>query len=216
MNKGLLISGILFLAAVEGGMAQSLSLGEHLVLRGYTGKAFGQVLAQNLGLKSLHILTNNTSICAGLVGAMGASYLDLEGQRQLKVTAFAAPEEVPALKPQEEAVALIFGGQATPEVNYGLTKNALKALAEANYPGAIFFHLRVWGPGMVAKAAQEDPAIARYLEQKKNLFSATYDPQANVVRVWRVAVTEGRQVNAEELVKLSPNPTWETLLKRSL
>lgn len=135
MNKRFLISGILFLAAVGGGMAQSLSLGEHLVLRGGTGKAFGQVLAQNLGLKSLHILTNNTSIRAGLVGAMGASYLDLEGQRQLKVTTFVAPEEVPPLKPQEEAVALIFGGQATPEVNYGLTKNALKALVGTGHGG---------------------------------------------------------------------------------
>lgn len=66
------------------------------------------------------------------------------------------------------------------------------------------------------RAAQEDPAIARYLEGKQNLFSVTYDPQANVVRVWRVAVQGGKQVNAQELLKLNPNPTWETLLKRSL
>lgn len=30
----------IFLSAVEGGLAQSLTLGEHMVLRGYTGKAF--------------------------------------------------------------------------------------------------------------------------------------------------------------------------------
>lgn len=213
--RKLAMSAIL-LSAAEGGLAQSLTLGEHMVLRGYTGKAFGQVMANEMKWNSLHILTNNTSICAALVGSMASSYLDLEGRRQLQVTAFATPEEVPPLSPKEEAVALIFGGQATPEVNYGLTKNALKALANANYGGAIFFHLRIWGPKFVERAAQEDPAIARYLGGKQNLFAVTYDPQANVVRVWRVAVQEGKQVNAQEMLKLNPNPTWETLLKRSL
>ncbi|MFN3369263.1 MAG: hypothetical protein ACK4ZX_07700, partial [Thermus sp.] len=214
-GKGAVLALGLVWAALQAGMAQGLTLGEHLALRGYTGKAFGQVMAENLGLKSLHVLTNNTSICTALVGAMGASFLDLQGQRRLQITTFATPDEVPPLRPGEEAVALIFGGQASPEVNYGLTKNSLRALAEANYQGAIFFHLRVWGPGFVAKAAQEDPVIARYLQGKRNLFTATYDPQANVVRVWRAALQEGRQVNAEELVRLQPNPTWEGLLKRT-
>lgn len=215
IRKGLLAAGLLLLA-LQAGMAQPLTLGEHLTLRGYTGKAFGQVMAENLGLRSIHVLTNNTSICAALVGAMGSAYLDMQGQRRMQVTTFATPEEVPPLRPMEEAVALIFGGQATAEVNYGLTRNALKSLAEANYAGGIFFHLRVWGPGFVARAAQEDPAIARYLQGKQNLFTATYDPQANVIRVWRVAVEGGQQRPVQELTRLTPNPTWEALLKRSL
>lgn len=215
MRKSLLLVP-LFMAAVEAGNAQGLTLGEHYALRGYTGKAFGQVMAQNLGLKSLHVLTNNTTICAALVGAMASSYLDLEGQRRLQVTTLPSPDEVPPLSPKEEAVALIFGGQATPETNYGLTRNALKALAEANYAGGIFFHLRIWGPGFVARVAQENPNIARYLAGKQNLFTATYDPQANVVRVWRVRVADGKQSTVEELVKLTPNPTWADLLRRSL
>ena len=106
-----------------------------MVLRGYTGKALGQVMAEEMKWNSLYILTNNTSICAAPVGSMASSYLDLQGQRRLQVTAFATPEEVPALSPKEEAVALIFGGQASLEVNYGLTKSALKALAEATMEG---------------------------------------------------------------------------------
>ncbi|WP_206201733.1 hypothetical protein [Thermus tengchongensis] len=102
------------------------------------------MMAGPLGFGSVHALTNNTSICAALVGAIGAGYLDLEGTRRLQVTAFPTPEEVGPLAPTEEAVALIFGGQATPEVNCALTKNALKSLAQGNYGGAIFFHLRVW------------------------------------------------------------------------
>lgn len=101
----------IFLSAVEGGLAQSLTLGEHMVLRGYTGKAFGQVMANEMKWNSLHILTNNTSICAALVGSMASSYLDLEGRRQLQVTAFATPEEVPALSPKEEAVASSSGAR---------------------------------------------------------------------------------------------------------
>lgn len=109
--------------------AQGLSLGEHYALRAYTGSAFGQVFSQVLQIPRLHVLTNNTSICASLVGAMGATYLDAEGKRSMMVTVFASPEDVPPLAPSEEAVALIFGGQASPEVNYALTKNSLASLA---------------------------------------------------------------------------------------
>ncbi len=42
------------------------------------------------------------------------------------------------------------------------------------------------GPGFVAKAAQEDPEVARYLAGKENLFTATADLNAKVVRLWRV------------------------------
>lgn len=207
-----------FLALVLGlpALAQGLTLGEHYALRSYTGKAFGQVMAGPLGFKSVHVLTNNTSICAALVGAIGSGYLDLEGTRRLQVTPFAAPEEVGPLSPKEEAVALIFGGQATPETNYALTKNALQSLARAGYGGAIFFHLRVWAPGFVARAAQEDPAIARYLAAKENLYAVTADLNAKVVRLWQVAVRDGRQATVKELGTVALNPTWEDLLRRSL
>ena len=205
----------LVLAASEGG-AQGLSLGEHYVLRAYTGQAFGQVFAQVLKAQSLHVLTNNTTICASIVGAIGAGYLDAEGKRSLAVTVFASPEEVPPLNPREEAVALIFGGQATPEVNYALTKNALASLAKSGYQGALFFHLRIWVPGFVGKAAQEDPAIAQYLAGKENLYTVTVDANAGVARVWQVKVEPGRQTTVKEVFSAPMNPTWLSLFKRSL
>lgn len=214
MGKPLMV--MLLLSLGVGAQAQGLTLGEHYALRSYTGKAFGQVMAGPLGFKSVHVLTNNTSICAALVGAIGAGYLDLEGTRRLQVTTFATPKEVGPLSPKEEAVALIFGGQATPEVNYALTKNALHSLAQGNYGGAIFFHLRVWAAGFVAKAAQEDLAIARYLAAKENLFAVTADLNAKVVRLWQVAVKDGKQATVKELGTVALNPTWEDLLRRSL
>ncbi|BDG20267.1 hypothetical protein TthSNM11_24700 (plasmid) [Thermus thermophilus] len=206
----------LLLMAFSGVQAQGLSLGEHLVLRGYTGQAFGKAMAEVLGLKSVHVLTNNTSICAALVGAMGAGYLDGENRRRMAVTVLSAPAEVPPLSPKEEAVALIYGGQATPETNYGLTLESLRALAQANYPGALFFHLRVWVPGFVAKAAQEDVQVARYLAGKSNLFAVTADLNAKVVRLWQVAVRDGKQSTVKELGTVPLNPVWEDLLRRSL
>ncbi|SDF25373.1 hypothetical protein SAMN04488243_13521 [Thermus arciformis] len=197
-------------------MAQGLTLGEHLVLRGYTGQAFGQAMANILGLKSVHVLTNNTSICAALVGAMGAGYLDPQGQRRMVSTALPSPQEVPPLSPEEEAVALIFGGQATPETNYGLTLEALRALAQANYPGALFFHLRIWAPGFVARAAQESPEVARYLAAKENLYAPAADLNAKVVRLWQVSVKDGKQATVKEVGVIPLNPIWEDLLRRSL
>lgn len=216
MKKPILTALLMSMAVGGAAEAQGLTLGEHYALRSYTGKAFGQVMAGPLGFKSVHVLTNTTSICAALVGAMGAGYLDLEGTRRLQVTPFASPEEVGPLSPKEEAVALIFGGQATPEVNYALTKNSLQSLAQANYGGAIFFHLRVWAPGFVARAAQEDPAIARYLAGKENLYAVTADLNAKVVRLWQVSVKEGKQATVKELGTVSLNPVWEDLLRRSL
>lgn len=146
----------LLLLALGGAQAQGLSLGEHLVLRGYTGQAFGKAMAEVLALKSVHVLTNNTSICSALVGAMGAGYLDPENKRRMAVTVLAAPAEVPPLSPKEEAVALIYGGQATPETNYGLTLGSAGP-GSGGYPGAIFFHLRVWAPASWPRPLRRTP-----------------------------------------------------------
>lgn len=111
-------------------------------------------------------------------------------------------------------MAFILGGQTPPDINYGLAKNALKALAAANYPGALFLHLPVWRQKFLERAAQEDPAVARYLGGKGNIFAVEYDSQANVLSVWRVEVREGRQVPVRQVFWRTPNPTWENLLKR--
>ncbi|MFN3265056.1 MAG: hypothetical protein ACK42C_09180, partial [Aquificaceae bacterium] len=182
----------------------------------YTGQAFGRVMANSLKFNSIHVLTNNTSICSSLVGALGSGYLDPEGKRKMNTTVLNAPEDAQNLNPTTEAVALIFGGQASPEVNYSLTKASLRRLADTNYNGAVFFHLRIWAPKFVERAAQEDPAIARYLANKENLYSVTADLQNKVVRLWQVSVKEGKQTTVRELGTVPLNPNWEDLLRRSL
>lgn len=207
---------ILALGIVGTASAQQLTLGEHYTLRSYTGQAFGRVMANSLKFNSLHVFTNNTSVCASLVGAIGSGYLDLEGKRRMTTTALNAPEDVQNITPTSEAVALIFGGQASPEVNYNLTRATLKRLADSNYNGAIFFHLRVWAPKFIERAAQEDPAIAKYLANKENLYSVSADLQNKVVKLWQVSVKDGKQATVKELGTVPLNPTWEDLLRRSL
>lgn len=68
----------------------------------------------------------------------------------------------------------------------------------------------------MAKAAQEDPKVAQYLAGKGNLFAVTADLNAKVVRLWQVAVKDGKQSAVKELGTIPLNPAWEDLLRRSL
>ncbi len=209
-------SAVLTLGISAQAFAQGLTLGEQYTLRSYTGKAMGETMAKALNVQHLHVITNNTTICASLVGAIGAGYLDLEGKRRLDITVLNSPEDAQNLRPMGQVVALIYGGQASPEVNYNLTRATLRKLADADYKGAIFFHLRIWVPKFIERVAQEDPAIARYLANKDNLYTATADLQNKVIRLWQVSVKDGKQATVKELGTIPMNSTWEDLLRRSL
>ncbi|MCX8097956.1 MAG: hypothetical protein N3F11_02920 [Casimicrobiaceae bacterium] len=206
------------LAAVAN--AQPLSLGEQFALRAYTGQAMGQALANVVRAERLGILTNTTSICSSLTSAIGSQFVASRGQPDaLRVAAVAKSDEVKSALSSlsnRDAVALIFGGQATAEENYALTKAALAELAASKYPGAVFFHLRVWAPRFVQRAASEDPAIAAYLASKENLFTATVDANAGKVLLHQAALREGEQRSARVLAEVPMNETWLTLFKRSM
>ncbi|MCS6781834.1 MAG: hypothetical protein NZ482_01455, partial [Gloeomargarita sp. SKYG98] len=207
------LASVLLAVPVKG---QPLTPAEQYLLQSYMGQAYGRFMAGSLGIKSLHVLTNDTSTCAGLTVGLGTGFVDLEGRRPLAVTVLATPTAAQMLNPKEDGVALLFGGQATAEVNAALTRSVLRQLAQDQYPGAIFFHLRVWTPGFVAQAAQEDPLIASYLAAKNNLFAVIPDFDARVVRFWQVGVREGRQVVVQERQTVALNPTWERLLRQKL
>lgn len=202
------------------GSAQSLSLGEQYALRSYTGQAMGQVLAEGLKLRSLGVVTNNSSICSSLSGAIGASFLaHTRGDGSLATTSLAKPEDAAAAVASlagRDGVALVFGGQVSAEDNAAFVKATLQELARSNYPGAIFFHLRVWVPQLPAKVAAEDAAVAAYLSRKNNLHTVTINPQTGKALVHRVQVQAGQQASAQVLQELAMNDTWLTLFKRSL
>lgn len=140
--RGLALATALLLGGTGAALAQPLSLGEQFALRGSTGAAMGQVLTGVVKAERVGVLTNPPSICASLVGAIGAQVVAAsKTPDSFAVAALTMPGEaaaaVEAFKGRD-AVALIFGGQVPAEENYALTKAALRAIADANYQGAPF------------------------------------------------------------------------------
>ncbi len=233
-------------AAIGPAVAQTLSLGEQFALRGYTGLATGKAMATLLKAPSIGLLSNDSSICSSLTGAIVAGYLDAskpaaapvslnvpgvsinvnpgtasatDDADPVRVAALAKPEDAAAAVARmtdRAAVGLIFGGQRSLEDNQALTTASLKALAAANYPGAVFLHVRVWAPQLAQKAAAADPEIARYLAGKNNVFTATVDPQAGEVSVRRVSVTPEAQKSEEVVAKIPMGRAWAELFRRSI
>ncbi|HIK21904.1 MAG TPA: hypothetical protein IGR15_12835 [Synechococcus sp. M44_DOE_062] len=198
-----------------------LSLGEQVALRSYTGQAIGSALTDILKFKRVGILTNQTSICAGLTGAIGAQIVakSQDTKDPLKVVDLANAEGAArgyeAVK-QMEAIALIFGGQASAEENYALTKASLKELAANAYPGAVFLHVRVWMPKMAQRAAAEDAQIAQYLANKDNLYTITIDAPNGKALVHQVSINANEQRSVKVLHEVTMSDSWLELLKRSI
>ncbi|TSE20117.1 hypothetical protein Talka_01011 [Tepidimonas alkaliphilus] len=200
-----------------GAHAQALSLGEQFALRGYTGQAFGSVMADLMKVDSPLILTNQTSICSSLAGAMAAQLVAKGGHPS--VVATAKPEEASAAvqgHANAPALALIYGGQASVEDNYAMVKAALQEAAKVNYTGPIFFHLRVWGAKLPERAAKEDAAVAAYLARKDNLYTATVNAQDGKALVHQVAVNAEGQKSARVLQEVAMHPRWLGLFRRSI
>jgi hypothetical protein len=216
------LSGALFLAGLSAQANTPLTLGEQFALRSYTGQAMGLALTDVIKAKRVGILTNQSSICSSLTGAMGGQIVAKaqdKGGAALQVAALANAEDVArayAAVKEQEAVALIFGGQTPAEENYALVKASLKELAANAYPGAIFLHMRVWLPKMAQRAAAEDAQIAQYLAGKKNLYTVTVDAAKGKALVHQVSIDANEQRSAKVLHEVTMNDTWLGLFKRSI
>lgn len=214
-------SGALFLAGASGTQAATpLTLGEQYALRSYTGQAMGLALTDVIKAGRIGIATNQSSICASLSGAMGAQVVaKAKGEAALATASLANADDAArafaALRDQD-AVALIFGGQTTAEENYALVKAMLKELATNDYAGAVLLHVRVWLPKMAQRAAAEDAAIARYLANKKNVYTVTVDAAKGRALVHQVSVDGNEQRSLKVLHEVVMNDSWLSLFKRSI
>lgn len=200
---------------------QPLNLGEHFALRTYTGQAVGLALTNQLNIKSLNIVQNTSSICTSLAAAIGGEAVAHNRDNNVYLS-IALNDPADAAKQanrmmDKEAVALVFGGQTPPEQNYAMTKATLKELANANYEGAIFYHVAVWAPKMLEKIAAEDAAIKTYLTAKQNMFAVTINPKDGLMLIHQVALgANGEQKSVAVLHQVEMNDSWLNLFKRSL
>lgn len=215
------LSGALLLAGVLPAQANTpLSLGEQFALRSYTGQAMGLSLTDVIKAKRVGIATNQSSICASLTGAMGAQVVaKAKGEGALSVASLSNADDAGrafASVRGQDAVALVFGGQTPAEENYAMVKAMLKELAANDYQGAVLLHVRVWLPKMAQRAASEDAQIARYLANKKNLYTVTVDAAKGRALVHQVSVDANEQRSAKVLHEVAMNESWLELFKRSI
>ncbi len=151
---------------------------------------------------------------------MGAQVVaKAKGEAALSTASLANAEDAArafaALRDQE-AVALVFGGQTPAEENYVLVKAMLKELAANDYPGAVLLHVRVWLPKMAQRAAAEDASIARYLANKKNVYTVTVDAAKGRALVHQVGIDGNEQRSLKVLHEVAMNDSWLSLFKRSI
>ncbi len=209
------------LSAFAGDVMQTpLTLGEHYTLRSYTGQAIGLTLTNVLKAKTVGYMVNDSSICASLTGAAAGEAVAHNNQDgALLVGALAAPGDagqVVGTLTGKDVIGLMFGGQTPPQENAALVQATLAALAKADYQGAIFFHLAVWASGMAEKASQADPAIARYLAGKQNLYALTVGKDKGLGLVHQVRFVDGKQASVKIAHEVKMNDAWLNLFKRSL
>lgn len=215
------VTSALLLAGVLSAQANTpLTLGDQFALRSYTGQAMGMALTDVIKAKRVGIATNQSSICSSLTGAMGAQIVaKARGEGALNVASLSTADDAArafAAVRDQDAVALIFGGQTPAEENYAMVKAMLKELAENDYKGAVLLHVRVWLPKMAQRAASEDAAIARYLANKKNLYTVTVDAAKGRALVHQVSVDGNEQRSVKVLHEVAMNDSWLELFKRSI
>ncbi len=196
-----------------------LSLAEQYTLRGLTGRIVGEVLADAYGIPSLGLVTNKTYICASLTGAIEASFLADKGGLGRVVSAITEKPADAAAAVREldgvNTVMLAYGGEADGETNYELTKAFLEAAADADLDADVFFHVRIWAPGFVAKAVAESEKIADYLKGRA-LGAFGFDLERGVFIFHAVEVTDEGEVVSEPILETPLSLEHADLLRRSL
>ncbi|WP_457630154.1 hypothetical protein [Oceanithermus sp.] len=196
-----------------------LSLAEQYTLRALTGRIVGEVLAGVYGVPSLGLVTNQTYICASLVGAVEAAFLAGRGGLGRVTSAITAkPEDAAAAVAGlagADTVMLAYGGEADGEANYALTAAFLEAAAGAGLEADLFFHVRIWAPGFVEKAAASSRQVADYLMDRA-LGAFGFDLERGVFVFHAVEVEEGGKVFSEPVLETPLSLEHAELLRRSL
>jgi hypothetical protein len=220
LKNAFVLSAVLMssVPAMANDLSTPLNLGDQFALRGYTGQAIGTVLADVVKTESVGMAANTSSICSSLVGGAASGFV-AKKPGGLRVSTMAKPDEAAAtfasLKDQA-AIAILFGGQVSPEENAAMVQALLSEMARANYSGPVFLHAAVFGGKMAEKAAMADPAIEKYLAAKQNVYAISVNPTSAKALVHQVGFKGGTQSSTQVVFEMPMNDQWLTLVKRSL
>jgi len=196
-----------------------LNLGEHFLLRSYTGQAIGTGLRDVLALPSVALVANSSSICSALAGSVASQLLVKLRGEQIALHATATPEEAAAAAKKAVSmagIAVLYGGQTPPAENQAMLNALLKELATANYRGPVFSHLAVWARQMVENAALADEQVARWIAGHDNLIALGVDPERGKAMSLFVTVRDGKQTVVRVKREVDMDKPWLDLFRRSL
>lgn len=209
--------------------AKPLTLGQQFIVRAYAGQLEGHVLTEVLKAKTLGIVVNNNTICVSLAGALAGEFVGnnkadglKNGEKspspRLDVVAYTPTTDMSKAAAgllDKDAVALLFGGQASDADNANAVKETLMALAKADYSGAIFLHLTVAAKKWVDQAAAEDAAIRAYLDKKQNVYALGVDAKNHVGHVNQLTFKDGKS-EGKSVFQTPLNEGFMELFKRRL
>lgn len=193
-----LASGSALATTPVGPSGAPLTLGEQFVVRAYAGNLEGVALSKVVKAKTVGVAVNNSTICVALAGALAGEFLGHHAAGQahpLSMVAFTAEtdaSQAAATLKNQDAIALLFGGQISDADNAASVKGLLGALAKDNYSGALFLHLTVAAKKWVDQAAAEDTAIAEYLAKKDNIFALAVDVEKKQGHVMKLTFKDGK------------------------
>lgn len=207
-----------------------LTLGEQMVVRSYAGQLEGLALVNVVKANTLGIAVNNSTICVTLAGAMAGEFVahnKADGQnsaaenpeRRLDIVAFNKPDSARFAAQQfknKDAIALVFGGQISDEVNAKEVKMLLADLAKENYKGALFLHLTVFGKKWVEQAAAEDKTISTWLAGKDNIFALGVNPKDKKGMINQVRYVDGKQNVTGAVFTTDLSPEFVDLFNRRM
>ncbi len=196
-----------------------LNLGEHFLLRAYTGQAIGAALRDVLALPSVALIANNSSICSALAGSAASHVLAKLRGASVSLAATGTAEEAAAAARAatgQAGIALLYGGQTPPAENQAMVTAFLGELAAADYRGPVFFHLAVWAGQFVENAALADPRVARWIAGHDRLFALAVDAQRAKGMVLNVTVRDGKQAILRVAHEVDMDQPWLDLFRRSL
>jgi len=164
-------------------MLNMLSLAEQFTLRALTWRVIGEALTSLNPSLSLWVVSGKNYICSSFAGALSSTVLSKQGWlTDLETVVMEKEDDAEELEKliDKDVIYLWFGWESDLDTNYKLTKAALKKLALLDYQWDVFFHVRVWVPGLVEKAYLEDSDIAEFLTENPGLWTFKFDLEKGV------------------------------------
>lgn len=169
MKKSFIIM-LFALLSISAFAADKLTFGELQTIRVLAGQTVGSAMVYPFEVEKLGILSNRSTICSTLVGAIAGTYSAIKPDFGLEIESIATPEQAEAAVNRvasQEVIYLAFSGDMKPGENLPLLKAVLMNLAAQNWQGTLVIHVTTWAQGLVQKIAAEESMIANYLKQTK-------------------------------------------------